>query len=409
MVATHREVGTESGVPADSSQCHRQAPSVDASSVEVGRLDSAVTERTFVTDGGEAARAGQPSTSGQVLDDPTEIGRLLLDAGVRVTSSESLERPEEARQVEVRAGVVHHELVLRLPAGTRGVGLTVDLTGATRRRPDGAPTGAATEGLAGRNAELTSDNAALVALNADLRRSNRDLGEFAAIASHDLAEPLRVISGYVDLLARRYGDRLDDKARRWIDWTVDGVERMEALIAGLLTVSRLDSDAAPHGPVVLHALAADAVERHTSPHGAQLHVEVAPLPEVVGDAAQLRQLVDNLVANAVKFRRPGAPAAVRISAVASGGRCELTVDDDGIGIRAEHRDRVRRMFQRLHTHDEIPGTGVGLALVERIAERHGGALRIEDSPLGGTRFVVDLPLAVAGPDHRTDIGAGSRR
>lgn len=246
-----------------------------------------------------------------------------------------------------------------------------------------------TAGRRGDAADLVARNQRLRDTNDDLRRSNRDLTEFAYIASHDLAEPLRVIGGFVDLLSRRYADVLDERGQRWIHWTVEAVERMESLIASLLQVSRLESDARQPESIRLGDLVDEvAAARHLSSQ-----VEIGPLPTIRGDPVQVRLLLDNLLGNAAKYVRDGQTARVHVHASIHAASTTLVVDDDGIGIAPEHRERAVKMFQRLHRRDEYSGTGIGLTLCERIAQRHGGELRLDESPSGGLRVEVDLPLA----------------
>jgi light-regulated signal transduction histidine kinase (bacteriophytochrome) len=227
-----------------------------------------------------------------------------------------------------------------------------------------------------------------------LLRSNRDLEQFAYVASHDLSEPLRVITGYVQLLERRYAGVLDERGERYVRHVVEGCQRMRDLIDDLLHYSRfLRVERAPQ-PVDLATLTAGVVQSlraQISDAGAEVVVE--PLLPAHGDPTALTALVQNLLSNAVKFSRPGQAPHVRVSTVAEGGTVVLHVDDDGIGIAPEFRDRVFRMFQRLHVREEYGGTGIGLAVVQKVAEQSGGRVWVEDSPLGGARFSVTLPAA----------------
>jgi light-regulated signal transduction histidine kinase (bacteriophytochrome) len=242
------------------------------------------------------------------------------------------------------------------------------------------------------DAELEDTRRALAEQNEALRRSNRDLQQFAYIASHDLSEPLRVMTGYVQLLERRYCDALDDKGRRWIGHVVDGSSRMRQLIDDLLEYSRfLGSDR------TIEVVDLDAAARSTAERALRDvvggTVDVHPLPPVRADSSAVHSVLANLIGNALKFSAAGrAPRAV-VSAAADRGMVRLMVDDDGIGIELQYRERVFRMFQRLHAREEYSGTGIGLAIVQQVAESHGGRAWVEDSPLGGARFCVTLPAA----------------
>ncbi len=242
-------------------------------------------------------------------------------------------------------------------------------------------------------AQLEDAHRAMEAQNDALRRSNRDLQQFAYVASHDLSEPLRVMTGYVQLLQKRYADQLDDKAARWIQHVVDGSQRMRTLIDDLLEYSRfLRSDRAPV-PVDLHE-AATAAAGAAALQTPDAHVRVDPLPPVLADRASVESLLANLIGNSLKFARPDTPPTVHLSGQRDRGMVRLTVDDAGIGIEPRYRERVFSMFQRLHAREDYFGTGIGLAIVQQVAEVHGGRAWIEDSPLGGARVCVTLPAAI---------------
>jgi PAS domain S-box-containing protein len=229
-----------------------------------------------------------------------------------------------------------------------------------------------------------------------LERINAELQEFAYIASHDLAEPLRMITSYLELLQRRYAGQLDETADEFIGFAVGGAVRMRALIDDLLAYSRVGSHEMQRGPVdleeivkhVLHGLERAIEDTHAT-------VEVAPeLASPHCDATQLGQLLQNLIANGVKFHRPDVAPVVRVSSVPEDGGVRITVADNGIGIAEAQRERIFKMFARLHGRDEYDGTGIGLALVRRIAERHGGRVWVEsdrDPAHPGSTFHVWLP------------------
>jgi light-regulated signal transduction histidine kinase (bacteriophytochrome) len=231
----------------------------------------------------------------------------------------------------------------------------------------------------------------------ELRRSNDELQRFAYVASHDLSEPLRMVTSYCGLLADEYGEQLDDDARDYLHFAVDGAIRMRALIDDLLDYSRVGWSAAPAVPVSLTEVFADAV-RDVGPAiaDAGADVSVGLLPVVRGDEAQLRRVAQNLLANAVKFRAEGRAPQIAVTAVSSGSMVTVSVSDNGIGIPQQHRERVFVMFKRLHARDAYAGTGLGLALCKRIVEMHGGDVWVEEQPQGGSVFRFTLPLAVAG-------------
>jgi PAS domain S-box-containing protein len=225
---------------------------------------------------------------------------------------------------------------------------------------------------------------------ADLERSNKELEQFAYVASHDLQEPLRMISSYTQLLAKRYESQLDEKARRYVNYTVDGVIRMQALINDLLTYSRAGTRGRPLEATDTHALLGEAV-RNLTTMIAETHALITndDLPTVRADASQLVLVFQNLLANAIKFRRAGLPH-IHVSAQDRGREWVFAVKDDGIGIEPQHAERVFVIFQRLHTREEYPGTGIGLAVCKRIVERHGGKIWFESEPGHGTTFFFTL-------------------
>ncbi|MGQ0576951.1 MAG: sensor histidine kinase [Pseudonocardia sp.] len=227
----------------------------------------------------------------------------------------------------------------------------------------------------------------------DLERSNRDLEQFAYVASHDLQEPLRKVSSFCQLLQRRYGGQLDERADQYIGFAVDGAQRMQRLINDLLAFSRVGRTTEGFEPVDLAAVAAAAAAQLESVR-AELagEIVVGALPEVTGDPALLRQLLLNLVGNGLKFHRDGVVPVVRVEAELRDGAWQVTVTDNGIGIEPEYADKVFVIFQRLHGRDRYPGTGIGLALAKKIVEFHGGRIAVEPAPGGaGTTVRCTLP------------------
>jgi len=235
-----------------------------------------------------------------------------------------------------------------------------------------------------RHAELALEERA-----GELERSNAELEQFAYVASHDLSEPLRMVSSYLQLLRRRYHGRLDADADAFIDFAVDGAGRMRDLIDDLLTYSRAGRGDGSLGEVdsrELAEFAAGTVERAAE-------IRVGDLPTVHGDRQQLGQLFQNLIGNAVKFVPDDRVPAVEVTAERDGDMWRFDVADNGIGLEPAHAQRIFRMFQRLHTRDDYPGTGIGLAIAKKVVERHGGTIWAAPRPEGGSRFSFTLPVA----------------
>jgi PAS domain S-box-containing protein len=230
-----------------------------------------------------------------------------------------------------------------------------------------------------------------------LARSNADLEQFAHIASHDLQEPLRMVTSYVRLLEKRYKGHLDAQADKYIHYAVDGALRMHALINDLLAYSRVNSEGLELVPVdsgTVLARALDDLRVVIEDSGARL--AIGELPVVLADAGQIRQVFQNLVGNAVKFTARGEAPQVGIAAVPEPGAPEtvrFTVADRGIGIEPHHFQRIFEIFQRLHGRGEYPGTGIGLAVCQKIVQRHGGRIWVESEVGRGTAFHFTLQRA----------------
>ena len=226
----------------------------------------------------------------------------------------------------------------------------------------------------------------------DLERSNRDLEQFAYVASHDLQEPLRKVSSFCQLLQRRYGGQLDERADQYIGFAVDGAQRMQQLINDLLAFSRVGRTTEGFERVDMNAVAKAAVAQLDAMRAeVDGSVELGELPVVLGDRALLRQLLINLVGNGLKFGRPDVPPQVRVQAIKDGVDWQLEVVDNGIGIEPEYADKVFVIFQRLHNRDSYPGTGIGLALAKKIVEFHGGRIGIVPTDGPGTTIRFSLP------------------
>lgn len=322
-----------------------------------------------------------------------------IDASFAMLFTDPADADDVLRRVATGERIEHQEAERLAADGTiRMVGETTSPV----LDDDGQVVGAATisrdisERLAAGRA-LADAATALEDEQARLEELNEELQRFVYVASHDLSEPLRTVSGMVSLLRRRYRGQLDDEADEFIDFAVAGCARMRDMIDGLLAYTRVGQDAMSNAPVHLDEVLAavlDALRRQI--HETDASVRVDALPVVRGDRVQLVQLFQNLISNAIKFRRADTAPTVQVHATpvpsTDGGRAwRIDVADDGIGIDAAYRDRIFTLFQRLHPHDRYEGTGIGLALSMRIVQRHGGELSMDGNELGGTTFSVTLP------------------
>jgi len=257
--------------------------------------------------------------------------------------------------------------------------------------------------LSQKTEEVTRQAAAIRQLNAELeqrvaertaalQRSNEALQQFAYVASHDLQEPLRTIATYVKLLAQRYQGKLDTQAEEFIGFTVDGAERMQQLIQGLLAYSRVESKELLRTSVdcehVLTCTLHDLQQAITE-SGAEITHD--PLPTIEAEAKQLGLVLQNLLGNAIKFRSHE-PPRIHVSAKQNEQYWRFAVRDNGIGLDPQHIERIFNIFQRLHTRQEYPGTGIGLAICKKIVERHGGQIWVESVPGEGATFCFTLPV-----------------
>ncbi|WP_413453096.1 ATP-binding protein [Georgenia phoenicis] len=237
----------------------------------------------------------------------------------------------------------------------------------------------------------------------ELEASNRDLEQFAYVASHDLQEPLRKVASFTQLLERRYGDQLDERGHQYIEFASDGARRMQRLIQDLLAFSRLGRGDAEPTQVQVGECLTDALgnlSEMLEETGAEVTSD--PLPEVLGHAGLLTQLLQNLVANAVKFRRPEETARIHVGVQRVGSEWLFRCSDNGIGIEPRHAERVFAIFQRLHAKDAYSGTGIGLAMCKRIVEHHGGRIWVEhQDPSEGTTVRWTLPAS--GPEGRVSV------
>ena len=224
----------------------------------------------------------------------------------------------------------------------------------------------------------------------ELERSNKELEQFAYVASHDLQEPLRMVSSFTQLLARRYKDKLDADADDFIAYAVDGANRMQRLISDLLMYSRVGTRGRPFEPCDLHSILGEVLV-NLQPTIGESHAIITNdgLPAVMADPTQLVQLFQNLISNAVRFRGDDAPR-IHISVQEKPAEWLFSVRDNGIGIAPEYRERIFAIFQRLHPQSHAQGTGIGLAICKRIVERHGGKLWVESEPGRGSTFYFTI-------------------
>jgi PAS domain S-box-containing protein len=301
-------------------------------------------------------------------------------------------RPELHEILETIARGERIEHVDTVCARRDGKSLSVALTVSPMRDATGAVNGASVIAR-----DITARKLAeelLHKLNEDLASSNRELEHFAYVASHDLQEPLRMVSSYTQLLAKRYEDKLDEDAREFIHYAVDGADRMQHLIHDLLSYSRVATHGDHFAPVDTAAVLGEAtanLQMAIQESGAV--VTHGPLPVLNGDRSQLMRVFQNLIANAIKFRKGDEPPSVHVSCEPRDGHWCFAVQDNGIGIDRQYFERIFVIFQRLHTREEYPGTGLGLALCQRIVVRHGGEMWVESEVGQGTTFFFTIPSA----------------
>jgi PAS domain S-box-containing protein len=226
-----------------------------------------------------------------------------------------------------------------------------------------------------------------------LWRSNRELEQFAFVCSHDLREPLRKISNFVELLEAKYGEKLDGEARHYLDSIGESSMRMANLISGLMSYAQLQHpDPGPRNVSLRDVIDSVVSDLKPTVSAASATVEIGALPEVKADLEQMRQLLQNLIENALKFREPSRPLRLRITGEKKDGMARFSVADNGIGIEPFYREQIFKVFQRLHPAARYPGTGIGLALCKKIVEGHGGRIWVESEPGQGSTFFFTLPL-----------------
>ncbi|GAA3484678.1 sensor histidine kinase [Streptomyces yanii] len=287
---------------------------------------------------------------------------------------------------KVRAGAFRHRIEVHGPSDVRAVAAAVE---DMRSR------------LVSELDEAQERESLLAQQTEELRRSNSELEQFAYVASHDLQEPLRKVASFCQLLEKRYGEELDARGKQYIDFAVDGAKRMQVLINDLLTFSRVgrvhdswksvDFDRSLDRAVANLALSIEET-------GTAL-VRESPLPQVTGDPTTLAMIWQNLIGNAVKFRRPEVPCVITVGCVREEDEWRFTVQDNGIGIAPEFAEKVFIIFQRLHSRDEYDGTGIGLALCRKIIEFHGGRIWLDPDYREGARIHFSLPVGPGTARH----------
>jgi light-regulated signal transduction histidine kinase (bacteriophytochrome) len=267
------------------------------------------------------------------------------------------------------------------------------------------------------NDELADSNRALGRSNEELERharelvrSNAELDQFASIASHDLQEPLRKVRTFTERISETEADTLSERGIDYLRRANASAERMQTLIEDLLRYSRVSSQERPFAPVDLRRVTEDVLEdlsEHVNRTGAI--VRVGSLPTIKADAPQMRQLLQNLISNAVKFRRESVTPEVDVESKVESGWVTITVRDNGIGFDPQYSRRIFRVFERLHGRGTYPGTGIGLALCRRIAERHGGTIVARSVPDEGSTFTVTMQTqrteAVSDAPHTEDVNS----
>jgi len=235
----------------------------------------------------------------------------------------------------------------------------------------------------------------------ELKRSNDALDEFASVASHDLQEPLRKILSFGEQLVATAGPALEGEARRHVERMLGAADRMRTLINDLLTYSQVATRVVPFAATDLAGVAREVVaDLEATIADAGGRIEIGELPVIDADTAQMRQLLQNLLGNALKYRRKDVPPVVRLSSACSGGRnCTITVADNGIGFNDRYAEKIFKMFERLHARTQYAGSGIGLAICRKIVERHSGTIVATSTAGQGATFTVTLPITQANSGH----------
>jgi light-regulated signal transduction histidine kinase (bacteriophytochrome) len=311
------------------------------------------------------------------------------------STGESLWVSNLAQEPEFTRGGVSQEIaaaMVPIKVGSDVVGVLEFFAGETRE-PDDEFLNVLTQiGIQlGRAVERAQSQDQLARRAEDLARSNADLEQFAYVASHDLQEPLRMVSSYMQLLSERYEAELDETGQRYIHYAVDGASRMQSLVRDLLSFSRVGSRGLEKVPTDLNRVVGQTLNNfEVAIKECGAVVTSDDLPAVNGDPGQLTQLFQNLIGNAIKFHGATQPE-VRISAERQPDEWLFTVTDNGVGFDAKYAERVFVIFKRLHSREEYPGTGIGLAICKKIVERHGGRIWAESEIGRGTTIFFTLP------------------
>jgi light-regulated signal transduction histidine kinase (bacteriophytochrome) len=224
-----------------------------------------------------------------------------------------------------------------------------------------------------------------------LAESNERLEQFAYAASHDLQEPLRMVTTYLQLIEERYGDHLDEEGREFFAYAIDGAKRMREMIKSLLAYSRVRTEGRELTPVASTAVLDDVLDDlQLRIQATEAEITVSDLPVVAADGDQLAQVLRNLLSNALKYSGED-PPRIHVDAEPTDGHWRFSVADEGIGIPAKHQDRIFEVFRRLGDHDDADGVGIGLALCEQIVDRHGGRMWVDSEPGEGSTFHFTMP------------------
>ncbi|MEZ5889641.1 MAG: PAS domain S-box protein [Xanthobacteraceae bacterium] len=354
--------------------------------------------------------AVEASPSGMVMVDPSGTILLVNSELERVFgySREELVGRSFEMLVPERYRTAHVKLVAEFGKSptVRRMGAQRDLSGLRKDgtefpaeiglNPVQSPSGPLVLAAVVDISERKRAEAAIAAQAELLRHSNAELEQFAYIASHDLQEPLRMVASYTQLLGDRYAGKLDARADKYIRYAIDGAKRMQALVRDLLTYSRISTERRELHPVDSKAVLEAVLERLSAAiEDSQADIVVGSLPEVMSDEGELGQVLQNLVANALKFRSDQ-PLRIEIAARPTDDGWVFSVADNGIGIDPRYHDRVFQMFQRLHERGKYEGSGIGLAIAKKIVERHEGAIWVESAIEQGTTFYFTMPPASGG-------------
>jgi signal transduction histidine kinase len=374
----------QSGKPVVSPDILAGKAEFDALRVRLASFESVVSgARTQALDS-----LDQASTELHVVLLVIAIGLAVIVAGVAAVLRGTAIRPVHLLAAEAR----------RIAGGD--FGHEVAQTGPREIRDLAADVNSMRERILRELSTVRAANESLARYAADLQRSNSELEQFAYVASHDLQEPLRKVTSFCQLLQRRYGGQLDEKADQYIDFAVDGAKRMQVLINDLLAFSRVGRSGPDLGPVACDVALTDAKANLSAQIGqAGAVIEAGPLPVVRGQLTFMTVVFQNLLSNALKFKADRPPRIV-ITADRDGEYWSFSVTDNGIGIEPQYADRVFLIFQRLHDRAAYPGTGIGLAMCRKIIEHFGGRIWLDTAVTDGCRFCFTVPAL--SDDEETD-------